>query len=130
MFTIDDIIDAHAKVKSWADFPQYIQNLAEMWVTTYDIFVSDWHAVYEGMHGFVVKAPAKYDALTIADSTDKDWFHERLQLHQDWWTDYMTFCKDAAKAWVEKWTMDILWMTCTYYDKKGNSILAERVPTP
>ena len=46
MFTLQQIQDTHAKVKSGADFPQYIQDLKDLWVRSYTIFVSDGHAEY------------------------------------------------------------------------------------
>lgn len=43
MFTLDQIREAHAKVKSGADFPHYIQDLIVLGVQKYDIFVHDGH---------------------------------------------------------------------------------------
>jgi len=41
----------------------------------------------------------------------------------------MTFCNEAAKAGVEKWIVDTQKMTCTYYDKLGNVMLEEKIPS-
>jgi len=49
-------------------------------------------------------------------------------MHQQGKTDYATFCQDAADAGVEKWTVDMREMTCTYYDKAGNNLVTETIP--
>jgi uncharacterized protein YbcV (DUF1398 family) len=37
---------------------------------------------------------------------------------------------DCAAAGVEKWTVHMTEMTCTYYDKAGNKMLVEEIPRP
>lgn len=128
MFTIDQIKDAHSKVKSGADFPQYVQDLIKLGVVGYDMFVADNHAVYFGKDGFKISSAPKYDVLIINDSVDKEIFTERLKAHQRGETDYLTFCKDCAAGGIEKWTLNMGAMTCTYFDKAGNNILEENIP--
>ena len=48
MFTLDQIKQAHAKVKSGADFPKYIQDLIVLGIKNYDTFVIDGHSEYYG----------------------------------------------------------------------------------
>mgnify|MGYP000942912185 CR=1 FL=1 len=115
MFTLEQIQQAHKKVKSGADFPAYAQELTDMGVTGYDTFVSDGHAEYFG-NVEVLSAPPKYTTLIISELTDKDYFIERLKLHQQGGTDYTTFCKDCAQSGIHKWTLDMQKKTCTYYD--------------
>ena len=55
---------------------------------------------------------------------------ENYQNTQQGKTDYLTVCRQAAEAGVEKWIVDLEKMTCTYYDKAGNSLLVEIIPTP
>jgi len=124
MFTLSDISTAHAQVKSGADFPQYVRDLADIGVTGYDIFVSSGHAEYFG-NPTVLISPPKYAPLEIAREVDKDHFIERLRLHQWGGTDYMTFCRDCAECGVEKWTLDMKMATCTYYDKNGEILIVE-----
>lgn len=45
---LDQIKTAHARVKSGADFPAYVQELKSMGMSWYDLYVSDGHAVYTG----------------------------------------------------------------------------------
>jgi uncharacterized protein YbcV (DUF1398 family) len=129
MFTIEQIQAAHAKVTSGADFPAYVKDLIELGVKKYDTYVLDGHAQYYGADSYTISSEAKYPALDVTDVSDNDYFIERLRLHQQGGTDYMTFCSDAAQSGVEKWTVDTDDMTCTYYDKPGNSMLVENIPS-
>jgi len=130
MFTIDQINEAHAKIKSGADFPIYIQDLFGLGVTGFETYVDDGRTVYFGDAGIKTQSAAKYTALKLADESDKDQFQEDLKDHQQGKTSYQTFCLDCAWSGVEKWVVDMAKMTCTYYDKAGNEMLAEAIPTP
>lgn len=127
MFTLSDILTAHARVKSGVDFPQYVRDLIAMGVTAYDTHVSDGHAVYMGNPEPLI-SPAKYKPLIIADTTNTERFLERLRLHQSGGTDYMTFCRDCAENGIDKWILDLSEHTCTYYDRVGNSVYTEHFP--
>jgi uncharacterized protein YbcV (DUF1398 family) len=67
--------------------------------------------------------------MDIAKNSDKDQFVEYLKIHQKGETDYFTFCKHCAETGIEKWIVRLDDMTCIYYDKAGNEILVEIVPT-
>jgi uncharacterized protein YbcV (DUF1398 family) len=41
MFTIEQIKIAHTKVRSGADFPNYIQDLINLGITSYETYVAD-----------------------------------------------------------------------------------------
>lgn len=128
MFTLDQIQEIHSKVKSGADFPQYVQDLKAIEMSHYDAFVEDGHTEYYGIGGQQLKSPAKYEILTIAETADKNRFEERLKLHQQGGTDYPTFCRDCAATGVEKWRVDINAMACTYRNKAGNLMWEEKIP--
>jgi uncharacterized protein YbcV (DUF1398 family) len=64
----------------------------------------------------------------IVGQGDADQFRLDLKAHQQGKTDYATFCNDCAKSGVEKWTVRMDQMTCTYYDKAGNELLVEAIP--
>lgn len=129
MFTLDQVKAAHSKVKSGADFPRYIKDLIELGVIAYSTYVIDGHAEYTGNSSHTVESEGKYDTLTVATKSDIETFLNRLKIHQQGQTDYMTFCKDSAAAGVEKWVVDTQKMTCTYYDLSGNRMLEEKIPT-
>jgi uncharacterized protein YbcV (DUF1398 family) len=128
MFTIQQIEDAHSKVKSGADFPKYIQDIQQLGVVSFETWVFDSHTEYFGQNDYKIKSEAQYKELIIADKSDKNQFLQYLKIHQQGETDYMTFCEHCAQTGVEKWIVSIEKMTCTYYDKAGNDLLAEMIP--
>lgn len=128
-FELKDIKAAHAKVKSGADFAQYIQDLKELGVKKYDMYVSNGRTLYYGEEAFQVKTKPNYADLIIANISDKDRFKHYLKNHQRGQTDYPTFCSHCAQTGVEKWTVDMAAMTCTYCDKQDQIMLAEEIPT-
>jgi uncharacterized protein YbcV (DUF1398 family) len=128
MFTIEQIKEAHSKVKSGADFPNYIQDLIILGVKGYDTFVSDGHVEYYGVNNYNVSSDEKYDLIAIAATPNKELFIEFLVKHQSGETDYLTFCKHAGQCGIAKWRVDIVEMTCTYYDLQNNEILIEKIP--
>jgi uncharacterized protein YbcV (DUF1398 family) len=130
MFTIDQIREAHSKVKSGADFPAYVQELRKLGVISYDNHVTDGHTDYYGADNFQARGTAKYPAMKISDNSSKEKLTHALGIHQQGGTDYPTFCRQAAEAGVEKWAVHITNLTCTYYDKDETAMLVETIPLP
>lgn len=128
MFTVNEIHEAHAKVKSGADFPKYIQEIKQLGVTSFETWVKDSRTMYNGLNGFSTASQPKYDDLTISDDLNKEEFTRLLKIHQQGETDYFTFCNHCAETGVEKWIVDLDALTCTYYDKKGGLVLTEQIP--
>ncbi len=128
MFTLDQIKAAHSKVKSGKDFPNYIAEIKQLGVLSYTTYVRDSHTEYNGAGNIRISSDAKYDALIISDKSNSEQFLYDLKTHQEGKTDYFTFCKDCAKSGVEKWIVDMVTMTCTYFDKIGNEVLIEKIP--
>lgn len=129
MFTIDQLKAAHSKVRSGADFPNYIQDLIQLGVTNYETHVNDGHTDFFGNNNHKIASPAKYPALTIAVKSNAEQFIAKLKAHQQGKTDFFTFCKDTAEAGVEKWIVRMDKMTCSYYDANGNEVLKEMIPS-
>lgn len=127
MFTAEQIITAHSKVKSGADFPNYIKDIKALGVTYYEAYVEDGHIEYHGANN-TVKVPEKYASMTVADTADADNFKVGLIDHQQGKTDYLSFIKMCAECGIEKWEISIDTMTCTYFDKLGKVILVEQIP--
>ena len=130
MFQLTQIKDAHAKVKNGADFPAYIHDLIQLGVLSYDTFVTDGHTLFTGADNYTIDSAPKYSPLAIAQISNAEKFKQYLQLHQQGQTDYPAFCNHAAETGVEKWTVDMNTMTCTYYDMSNNKMLEEKIPTP
>ncbi len=128
MFTVQQIEDAHAKVKSGADFPKYVQEIKAIGVEAFETWVKDSHTDYLGKDNYRTSSLSQYDDLKISDKTNAEEFQKRLKNHQQGKTDYITFCKDCADTGIEKWIVDLYAMTCIYYDKAGKEILVEKIP--
>ena len=125
--TVDQIKEAHSKVKSGADFPNYIQDLIKLGVTYYETFVKDGHTDYYGANDYTTSSEQKYDALTIAKISNIEQFKKDIKAHQQGKTDYPTFCNDCAVSGIEKWAVSMDKMTCTYYDVEENELLVEAI---
>ena len=128
MFTIQQIKNAHSKVKSGANFPKYMQDIMALGVTSFETFVFDNHTNYFGNDNFSISSDGFSETLPIANESNIEQFKSDLKSHQQGNTDYMTFLKDCAKSGVEKWIVVMDKMTCSYYDKNGNEMLAEKIP--
>jgi uncharacterized protein YbcV (DUF1398 family) len=128
MFELKDIKAAQSVIKTGADFPKYVQQLIKLGVKKYETYVSDGHTVYYGEDNFRVTTDPLYPRLSVANISDKDRFKHFLKNHQRGQTDFPAFCKHAADTGVEKWTMDMETMTCTYVDKANNRMLEEQIP--
>ena len=129
MFSLHQIKEASARVKSGADFPGYVQELIKTGVTEYVTFVRDGHTVYFGDEDFSIQSEEKYEPMLVATETDSEKFMRYLKEHQQGLSDFKTFCKHAAEAGVDRWDVDMNEMTCTYYNKAGVKILVENIPT-
>lgn len=130
MFTIDQIHEAFRKVKSGADFPQFVQDLNSIGVTHYDNYVADGRTKYFGTNDLIVDGETKYPSMVINVNSSAKKLKHAISIHQQGQTDYPTFCIQAADAGVEKWTTDMIEMTVTYLDIQGNKLTVEPIPQP
>ncbi len=128
IFTVEQIEQAHKKVKSGADFPKYIQEIKLMGVIAFETWVKDSHTEYFGEDHYQTSSGSQYNELAISDTSDEQKFSRYLKLHQQGGTDYFTFCKHCSETGIEKWIVKLDEMTCTYYDKAGKKILTENIP--
>lgn len=129
MFTILQIKEAHSKVRSGADFPKYMQDIIALGVTSFETFVFDNHTNYYGKDDFQIASEGFSQTLSIADESAVEQFKLDLKAHQQGKTDYMTFLNDCAKSGVAKWIVVMDKMTCSYYDKAGNEMVVEVIPS-
>ncbi len=119
MFTVEQIKEAHNKVKSGADFPYYIKEIKNLGVTHYEAYVADGRIDYHGGSDYTVTVPAKYESFEIASIPKVEEFKAELLAHQQGKTDYLTFIEMCAETGIEKWEICMDKMTCTYFDKGG-----------
>lgn len=128
MITIEEIKAAHAKVKSGADFPNYIKELKSLGLVSYTTYVNNGRTLFYDTDGSQTTLPEKYEIKNISSESNATRFKERLKIHQNGQTDYATFCNDCAATGIEKWIVNAMDMTCVYYDLAGNKVLVEQIP--
>ncbi len=128
MFTIEQILAAHSKVKSGADFPAYIQEIKNLGVTHYVTYVTDGHTDYHGESDFMVTVPAKNAPKVIANVPQIEKFKAELLAHQQGKTDYPAFLNMCSETGVEKWEISMKAMTCSYFSMVGEILLVEKIP--
>ncbi len=128
MFTEQMITEAHAKMKSGADYPAYVAELKAMGIIRYDFMADTGMNVYYGNDQRVEVAP-KYASLPVADVASPAKLRHTIEIHQQGQTDFMTFCLQATASGVQKWVSDLEEMAVIYMDKGGNEILREPIPT-
>jgi len=131
MFTEQQIKEAHAKVKTGADYPAYIKELKKLGVLKYDYLVHNGANIFYGEGNFSVTngVSGNHKELRVAAKSSADKLKHTITIHQQGQTDFITFRQQAADAGVEKWTSDLQRMAVIYYDKKGKELLAEPIPT-
>lgn len=82
MFTVQQIKDAHSKTKTGADFPQYMQDIIALGVTSFETFVSDNHTDYYGKDNFKTSSEGRAEVLSISDNVNVEQFKSDLKSHQ------------------------------------------------
>lgn len=128
MFTKEDIQAAESKIKTGSDFPQFIKELKELGVVRNDVYVSNGLSAYFASEDEVLQVrPDEYPELVINEESSIEKLTHALKIHQTGETDYITFCKQAADAGVEKWITDLTTMTCTYLDTTGNELVKQTI---
>ncbi|TWW01627.1 DUF1398 domain-containing protein, partial [Chitinophaga pinensis] len=115
---------AHARVKTGADFPRYIQEIKALGLRRYEYFVTDGNTVYYGDNGHQVQSLPIYEEKAINTMLCNsfktyDYYSSTGQ------TAFLTFCQQAADAGVEKWVIDTERMVCTYLDRKGGILVED-----
>lgn len=128
MFTAEQIKSAHSKVKSGADFPNYIKEIKFLGVTHYEAYVTDGHTEYHRGSDYTAIVEPKYEPIVITETPQTEIFKKELLAHQQGKTGYLTFITMCAETGIEKWKICMDKMTCRYYDKAGNVVLVEAIP--
>ena len=129
MFSLEEIKAAELKIKTGADFPQFIKEIKAMGVVRNDVYVSNGLSIYfDNEDNSQQASPVNYPELSINDESSAEKLAHALKIHQQGETDYFTFCKQAADAGVEKWVIDLGHMTCTYLDSEGKELVKENIP--
>jgi len=128
MFTVQQIKAVHAKVKSGADFPRYVQEIKALGLVRYEFMVEDGRTVYYGPNNYNVEAPPIYPAKTINLIPQAGQLEHHIREHQAGKSDFLTICGQAGEAGVHHWEVNADTMLCSYYDVNGQRMIAEPIP--
>jgi uncharacterized protein YbcV (DUF1398 family) len=91
--------------------------------------VNDRHTEYKGENNFSIQSEGSLPYLNIQKKIEAEIFINNLKIHQQGQTDFFTFCQHCAESGIEKWNVDLVEMTCIYFDRNGNQVLIEKVPS-
>ena len=127
MFTIEEIQAAEKKIKTGADFPQFIKEIKAMGVTRNDVYVINGQSIYFGKDDHTAESAPAYESLIIEEESSAEDLKSALKIHQKGETNYDTFCRQAAAAGVEKWVTDLELLTVSYLDKAGQELVVEHI---
>ncbi|WP_131537107.1 DUF1398 domain-containing protein [Pedobacter nototheniae] len=129
MFTIEEIKTAESKIKTGADFPNFVREIKALGVKRNDVYVSNGLSIYFGEGNHTEQgSPENYPDLIINEESSAEKLQHALIIHQRGETDYFTFCKQAADAGVEKWVIETGDLTVVYLDSEGNVLIKENIP--
>lgn len=128
MFKLQQMKAAHARIKSGADFPTYVQEIKQLGLLHYDFLVKNGQTEYHGANGLQVNGEVIYPEKAISTQSSSMAVRQIIAEHQQDKSDFLTFCQLVADAGVQKWVVDTRTMMCTYYDLAGNRMVAEPIP--
>lgn len=124
MFNIQQIEAAHSKVKTGADFPNYIKEIQGLGVTGFEYFVSNGKEIFFGKD-CRVESPDKYEAINISKDVNAHIFKNELLAHQQGKTTFEEFLKMSAETGISYWKVDLALKTCTYFDLEDREVVKE-----
>jgi|HubBroStandDraft_1064217.scaffolds.fasta_scaffold48076_2 uncharacterized protein YbcV (DUF1398 family) len=128
-FTEQDIRAAYAKTRTGADFPRLIQDLKKLGMVSYDHLLESGSNVFHGQDGQSVPLSNMGPSVPVNDRANVELLKKHISEHQRGLTNYPTLCGLAGQGGVDKWTCDLLAMTCTYFDRSGRKLHVEFIPT-
>jgi uncharacterized protein YbcV (DUF1398 family) len=126
--TEQDIRAAYAKTRTGADFPRLIRDLKTLGIVSYDHLLKTGSNIFHGKNGQSVTLSNMGPAVDVSPQPNLELLKGYISMHQSGLTNYPTLCGQAGEAGVEKWTSDLLTMTCTYFDKSSHKMHVEIIP--
>jgi len=127
-FTEQAIRAAYAKTKTGVDFPRLIRDLKALGIVSYDHLLETGSNIFHGKGGQSVSLSNMGPSVQVNPQPNLESLKKYISMHQSGQTNYPTLCGQAGEAGVEKWTSDLLAMTCTYFDKSGRKMHVELIP--
>ncbi|RAO75012.1 DUF1398 domain-containing protein [Dyella jiangningensis] len=127
MFTLQQIDELHARLGKAKTLALYVRSLHAIGVEHYESYVADGHSEYFGKDGYTIVSPPVHNPLVIADVSQPESFLQHLRRHELGETGYMDMSRGLAESGIEKWSVDAVGMTMTFYDMAGNAMLVNEI---
>lgn len=127
-FTLEAIQEAQMKYTG-PDFPKLIREFKAMGMVTNTYDLSNGQIQYVSNKGEHIDIKSEITVGIIGETYDEAAALAALKNNQTGKTDFITFCKEIAEAGVYKWISDLEIMTCSYYDRKENTVIVEMIPS-
>ena len=127
-FTEKEIRAAYAKTRTGADFPRLIKDLKAIGIVSYDHMLETGSNIFYNKDGQAVFLSNMGPSVPVNLHPNLELLKKYISEHQSGLTNYPTLCGQAGEAGVEKWTSDLIAMTCTYFDKSGRKMHVEAIP--
>jgi uncharacterized protein YbcV (DUF1398 family) len=128
-FPEQDIRGAYAKTRTGADLPRLIQDLKKLGIVSYDHMLESGSNVFHGENWQSVSLSNMGPSAPVNAQADAELLKTDFSEHQRGLTNYPALCGLAGQAGVDKWTCDLLAMTCTYFDRSGRKLHMELIST-
>jgi len=110
------------------DFPKLVREYRKMGIVTNIYNIETGLIIYENKSGKQIKDSGIKVNFEIIQSAVYEQALLSLQRNQKGESDFLTFCEEIGRAGIYKWVVDLENMTCSYYDKKENIVISEKVP--
>jgi uncharacterized protein YbcV (DUF1398 family) len=128
MFTVDQITGILSRVRTGAEFPEVALKLSNLGVTYYETRMEDGGSIFHGENNFELFSGPNYTPIAVADKVNEEQLVAHIHDHQKGKSDYFQISRQCAQTGIQKWSVCLISMTCTYIGKAGNKIWVEQIP--
>ena len=109
-------------------YPEYVKNLKEIGVQSYEVSVGDLLTTVYGNDGDPLEVPGASAQLVCSDTFFEPHLKAALASNQSGLTAYPEFMSEIAEAGVHRYVADLGSMMVTYYGKNPEDKYEEKIP--
>jgi uncharacterized protein YbcV (DUF1398 family) len=102
--------------------------LKALGIVSYEHLLETGSNTFYDKNGHSVILANNVPVVTLSPQANLELLKIYISMHQSRRTKYPTLCGQAGEAGVERWTSDLLAMTCTYFNKSGRRMHVELIP--
>lgn len=127
-FSAEAIREIYTRPRSGFNFPALVRELKAAGVASYEHVIETGANVFHSKDGAMLTLDKMGPPCPVSDQVDAESLRKIIAQHQQGLSDYPTFCRLAGNIGVARWVCDLSAMTCSYFDKSGNSMHVEAIP--